>query len=78
MSLYNIDGKITVDDIVKDSPAFKAGLRKDDIVMAINNNFSNDITVYKNLLQAERGYVKVLIYRQNVPHIINLKVGKIY
>ena len=78
MSIYDIDGKIVIDDVIPGSPAFKAGFKKDDIVMAINNNFSNDISVYKNLLQAEREKVRVLIARGGRPLIINLAVGKIF
>ncbi len=78
MSIYNLDGKITIDDIVKDSPAFKAGFKKDDVILAVNNNFSNDINLYKNLLQADRGIVKILITRENILQIITLKVGRIF
>lgn len=78
MSIYNIDGKIVVDDVVPGSPAHKAGFKKEDVIMAINTNFSNDITQYKNLLQSEQEKIRVLITRQGTPFIINLKVGKIF
>ena len=78
MSIYSIDKKIIIDDIIPGSPADKAGFKKDDVIMAIDNNFSNDINVYKNLLQSERERVKVLIIRQGLPFIINLKVAKIF
>ena len=78
MSIYYIGGRIVIDDVIAGSPAFKAGFKKDDVIMAVNNNFSNDIAVYKNLLQSEKQTVKVLIIRNNLPIIINLKVGKIF
>lgn len=78
LSIYDIDGKITIDDIVKNSPAYKAGFKKDDVIMGINNNLSNDITVYKNILQSEKEHLKILISRQNILQIIILKVGKIF
>ena len=78
MSIYNIDGKITIDEIIKDSPAYKAGFKKDDVILAVNNNFSNDITQYKNLLQDAGERIKVLVLRNNLPFIKYLKVGKIF
>jgi PDZ domain/Aspartyl protease len=78
MSIYYIERKIVIDDIIPGSPAYKAGFKKDDVIMAVNNNFSNDISQYKNLLQSEREKVKVLIIRSGVPFIINLNVGKIF
>jgi hypothetical protein len=78
MSIYNIDGRIVVDDVVPGSPAFKAGFKKEDVILGINNNFSNNITIYKNLLQSEKDRLKVLITRDGAPFIINLKVGKIF
>ncbi len=78
MSIYNIDGRIVIDDVVPNSPADKAGFKKDDVIMAIDKNFSNDITQYKNILQSERERIKVLINRRGSPLIINLKVGQIF
>jgi hypothetical protein len=78
MSIYNIEGKISIDEIIKDSPADKAGFKKDDVILAVNNNFSNDITQYKNILQDAGERIKVLILRNNLPVIKYLKVGKIY
>lgn len=78
MSIYSIDSKITVDDIVPGSPAAKAGFEKNDVIMAVNNNFSNDISVYKNILQSERERVKVLVLRAGSPIILTLTVGRIF
>lgn len=78
MSIYNIEGKIVVDDVVPGSPAFKADFKKDDVIMAVDNNFSNDIAQYKDILHSERERVRVLIMRQGALLILNLKVGKIF
>lgn len=78
MSIYDIEGKIIVDDVVPGSPAFKAGFKKDDIVIAVNNNFTNNITAYKNILQSENQKVKVLITRDGIPQVLNINVGKIF
>lgn len=78
MSLYYIDEKIVIDDVIPDSPAFKAGFIKDDVVLAVNNNFSNDVTAYKDILQSANDKIRVLILRDGTPKIVMLKVGKIF
>ena len=78
MSIFFINGKVVIDDVIKDSPAYKAGFKKDDIIFAVNNNFSNDINQYKNILQSNGDRLKVLIMRSGGPLIIILKPGKIF
>lgn len=78
MVIYNIAGKIFIEDVIEGSPAFKAGFKREDVILAIDNNFSNDIAVYKDLLQSKRERVKVLVSRNGSPLIIHLKVGKIF
>ncbi len=78
MSIFFIEGKVTIDDVILNSPAYKAGFKKGDIVVAVNANFSNDITQYKNLLQTQGEKLRVLITRNNTLEIINFKVGRIY
>jgi Aspartyl protease/PDZ domain len=63
LGIYWIDGEIRVGDIMKDSPAEKAGLKEDDIILAINNNFSNNIQAYKSLLQNPGEKIKLIIKR---------------
>lgn len=77
MSLYFIDEKIVVDDVIKGSPADQAGFKVDDVILAINNNFSNNISQYKNILQSAGEKVKVVLTRDNIPMIINFKIGSI-
>lgn len=64
LGIYWIDGEVRVGDIMKDSPAEKAGLKEDDIILAINNNFSNNIQVYKSLLQNPGEKIKFIIKRK--------------
>lgn len=78
MSLYNFDGIIEADDIVEGSPADKAGLKNGDIIIGIDNDFSNDIEKYKNHLQRAGQRVTLLIRRSNVPIIISMRVGRIH
>jgi len=77
MTMYYVDGHVIADDIIKGSPADKSGLKNDDIIMSIDNNFSNNIETYKNLLQKTGSRVKVLVMRKNIPKVILLRVGRI-
>lgn len=78
MSIYFIDGRIIIDDIIPGSPAAKAKFEKDDVIISVNNNFSNDINQYKDLLQSAESRVRVLIMRKNTPILIDFRVGRIY
>lgn len=64
LSIYYMDGKIIVDDVVAGSPAEKAGLKKEDVVIGVNNNMSNNIKIYKEMLQALNERVSLLIMRE--------------
>ena len=77
MSIFFIDGKIIIDDIIPGSPADKAKFKKDDIIIAVNNNVTNDINQYKDILQSTDGKVRVVVMRNNSPQIIMFRVGKI-
>ncbi|HVZ96769.1 MAG TPA: aspartyl protease family protein, partial [Chitinophagaceae bacterium] len=43
LNMYYDSGKIKLDEVIPKSPAYRAGLKKDDVIVAINSNFSNDI-----------------------------------
>lgn len=77
MTMYSLDGAVFIDDIVKGSPADKAGLKNGDVIMAINNDFSGNLEVYKNFLQKSGDRVTILVMRENKPLIIPLRVGRI-
>jgi hypothetical protein len=51
LELYMINGRIVVGDVAKDSPAEKAGILEGDVVVAINKNFTQNISLYKATLQ---------------------------
>lgn len=77
MTLYSVNGHIVADDIIKGSPADKSGIKNGDIIMSIENNFSNNIETYKDLLQKSGSKTKILIMRDNVPMFISLGIGRI-
>ena len=78
INMFYVEGKIFLDDVIYKSPAYRAGLKKDDIVIAINTNFSNDINIYKNLMQVVGQKITMLVLRNNVPLIFSFRVGRIY
>lgn len=77
LGFYYFEGEIRVTDIMKGSPAEAAGFQIDDIIMAINNNFSKNVQAYKNILQSQGQRLKVLVYRDGAPLMLSLKVRSI-
>jgi predicted metalloprotease with PDZ domain len=76
-SFYDVEGIIRISDIVKGSPAYRAGFQEDDIIIAVNNNFSNNVQTYKNMLQNTGETFKILVNRAGDLKILNLKVKSI-
>jgi len=75
--IYMEDGDIVVDDIMPNSPAEKAGLKTGDKVIAVNGNFSRNIQVYRTMLQNYESKIKMVVLRDGVATLINLKVRNI-
>jgi hypothetical protein len=66
--VFFIDGRIMVDDVIKGSPAQKAGIKKGDVLVAVAGNTSNNIQQYKILLQATDEKIRLLINRDGILH----------
>jgi len=77
LGMYVIDGEIRVIDVMPGSPAETAGFKPGDIVMAIENNFTNNIQAYKTLLQTPGAKLKILVLREDGPLLLTLKVKSI-
>lgn len=63
LELYMLHGYIVIGDVAKDSPAEKAGLKEDDVVVAINKNFTQNLTLYKLALQHANEGVSIIVMR---------------
>jgi serine protease Do len=63
---------------VNEGPAQTAGVRKDDVIMMINNIKIKDAAHFKELVgQLERGQmVPILIHRRDAPLFLALKIPK--
>ncbi|MFT3826309.1 MAG: aspartyl protease family protein [Chitinophagaceae bacterium] len=77
LGIYMVDGEIRVIDVMPGSPAEQAGFKTDDIIMAVSNNFSHNIQVYKNLMQAAGEKLKILVLRKEGIEILTLKVKNV-
>lgn len=77
LGLYWIDGEVRVGDVMKDSPAEKAGFKVDDIILGVDNNFSKNIQAYKNVLQNTGEKVRVVVNRNGALEQLSLKVKSI-
>lgn len=77
MEIYTMDEIIFVGGISKGSPADLAGLKDDDIIIAVNNDFSQNFDHYKSLLQTANEKLKMIIRRNGELIQIQIKVKKI-
>ena len=73
LSLFFIDGTIVVDEVVKGSPADKAGFHVGDNIISINNDFSKNLQHYKNIIQMSTDKIKFLISRDGDYKLITMK-----
>lgn len=77
LGIYMIDGDIKVVDVMENSPGDKAGFKSGDVIFSIENNFSKNIQVYKNLFQNAIGRVRVVVFRDGKPLVLTLNVKDI-
>jgi hypothetical protein len=73
LAMYYVDGEILIDEVAPGSPAEKAGFKKNDYVLAINNDFSKSIQSYRVKLQSVREKLTFLIMRDGDIITLNLK-----
>lgn len=77
LGLYLVEDEIRVVDVMPGSPAEQAGFKPEDIVLAVQNNFSKNIQTYKNLMQTPGEKLKILVHRPEGPVVLTLKVKNI-
>lgn len=77
LGIYQIDSEIKVINVIPGSPGDLAGFKTGDVIFSIENNYSKNIQTYKNLFQNSIGKVKVVIFRNMEPIILNMVVKDI-
>ncbi|MEP6746729.1 MAG: aspartyl protease family protein [Bacteroidota bacterium] len=77
LNFYVVNNEVVITDVMKGSPAEKAGFLPDDVIMAVNNNFSKNIQAYKAALQNTGEKIKILVYRNGAPLLLTLRVKSI-
>lgn len=63
VELYFEDNSVILGDVAKGSPAEEAGLKEGDKVVAINNNFSQNLQQFKQELQHAGQKIKIVVSR---------------
>jgi hypothetical protein len=77
LNFYIVNNEVVITDVMKGSPAEKAGFLPDDVIMAVNNNFSKNIQAYKTALQNIGEKIKILVYRNGAPLMLTIKIKSI-
>jgi hypothetical protein len=77
IELYYIDGKIIIGDVAKGSPAEVAGVKEDDVVVAVNKNFSQNLQQYKAAIQSTGDRLLLIVQRDGQLIEFNMKVKSI-
>lgn len=77
MGFYYFGDAVCITDIVRRSPAEKAGLKPGDIILGMDNMLGKDIQEYKSLLLQTGKTIKVFVMRNGVPLQLKLKIGNI-
>lgn len=77
MDLENRNGAILT-QILEDSPADKAGLKEQDVIIKVGNNIVNDASHLKNLVATQRPNekIKFLIIRDGEEKKVTVKLGE--
>jgi hypothetical protein len=77
IELYYINGVVEIGDVAKGSPAEAAGVQEGDIVIAVNNNFSQNLNQYKIALQSANERLKLIVRRNGELKQFEFKIKSI-
>jgi len=78
IELYFINGQIEMGAVAKGSPAELAGIKQGDIVVAVNNDFSQNFNKYKTAILAPNSKVKLILRRNGELIQVEMKVKSIF
>ena len=78
LGVYFVRGRVVVEDVIEGSPGARAGFLPGDIIVAINNDFSNNIQTYKHLMQELGSKLKFIVSRDGALSELYMKPARIY
>lgn len=78
IELYFIDGQIEIGTVAKGSPAELAGIKESDVLIAVNNDFSQNFNKYKTALLSPNAKVKLVVRRNGELMQLEMKVKSIF
>ncbi|RYG39853.1 MAG: signal protein PDZ [Chitinophagaceae bacterium] len=78
IELYFIDGQIEMGSVAVGSPAEIAGIKAGDVVVAVNNDFSQNFNRYKTALLTPNAKVKLVLRRNGELVVTEMKVKTIF
>ena len=55
-----MNGSIVIEDVIENSPGAKSGFKPNDIILSVENNFTNNLQAYKQTLQSAGNTIKVI------------------
>lgn len=77
LGIYWVNGAVKVVDVMPGSPGDRAGFLPDDIILAMNNVFTQNIQTFKNILQNAGSRIKVIVQRKGRLETLDLKIVNI-
>jgi hypothetical protein len=77
IELYYLDGQTIIGNVSEGSPAEAAGVKVGDILVAINNNFSQNFNQFKTTLQTSNERIKLILRRKEELVQLTFKVKSI-
>lgn len=77
MGLYSEGRQIYISDVIPGSPADEAGLKTDDMLIAIDNLFGGSLQAYKTKLQVSGNKMRVMVRRNDQIIETRIKVKSI-
>ena len=77
MELYYVDGKIEIGSVAAGSPAEQSGIKQGDVVIAVNNDFTQNFNKYKTAILGSTSRIKLVLRRQGELIQVEMKMRSI-
>ncbi len=78
LGIYQVDGRVVVEDVLPGSPGELSGFRSGDVILAINNDLSNNIRIYKEMMQQTGAKLRFLVRNEEGIRVLTMRPARIY